>query len=43
MTSLELCSQLKDFAQKWYTLGLSLNYEYFKKIPLTFLDNYSIH
>lgn len=32
MTSLELCSQLKDFAQKWDTLRLSLNDEYLKKV-----------
>jgi hypothetical protein len=31
LTSLELCSQLKDFAQKWDTLKLSLNDEYLKK------------
>jgi len=32
ITSLKLYSQLKDFAQKWDTLRLSLNDEYLKKI-----------
>jgi len=32
MMSLELCSQLKDFAQKWDTLRFSLHDEYLKKV-----------
>jgi len=38
MTSLELCSQLKDFAQSTlqHTLRLSLNDEYLKKAHLIY-------